>query len=235
MVTLSGQHMKILIIEDEADLSQSICDYLANEGQYVCERAADFTSAMDKIDLYDYACIVLDIGLPGGSGLDLLAAIKKLNKADGVLIVSARNAPEDRVYGLKAGADDYLAKPFYLPELAARVAAIIRRKSFEGKNVIIFDKLVLDLNEKKVTVGDVALDLTRKEYDLLLYFVSNKNKVIPKHAIAEHLWGDDMDIAGSYDFIYTHIKNLRKKLVAAGADEYIKSVYGMGYKFSPFS
>ena len=136
------------------------------------------------------------------------------------------------MFGLKAGADDYLTKPFHLSELAARVAAIIRRKSFEGKNVINFDALEIDLNRKEVTVNHESLDLTRKEYELLLYFLSNKNKVITKNAIAIHLWGDNMDIAGNYDFIYTHIKNLRKKLVQAGAEDYIQSVYGMGYKFS---
>src|SRR5438309_8668060 len=209
--------MKILIIEDEKELSQSMCDYLANEEQFICEKAFDFRTAMEKISLYDYACIILDIGLPDGNGLEILSALKKDNKIDGVLIVSAKNSLDDKVSGLKAGADDYLTKPFYLPELAARVTAIIRRKSFEGKNVITLDNLTIDLNEKTVRIGDHPIELTRKEFELLLYFISNKNKVIPKAAIAEHLWGDDMDTAGSYDFIYTHIKNLRKKLEAANA------------------
>lgn len=223
--------MKILVVEDEKDLSQSICDYLANEQQFICEHAYDYDSALEKIALYDYACIVLDIGLPGGSGLDVLAELKAEGKLDGVLIVSAKDSLDDKITGLKAGADDYLTKPFYLPELAARVEAIIRRKSFEGRNLIVVDELLVDINEKLVKVRDREIELTRKEYELLLYFLSNKNKVIPKHAIAEHLWGDDMDIAGSYDFLYTHIKNLRKKLMQAGGQDRIKSVYGMGYKF----
>lgn len=223
--------MKILIVEDEKELSKSICDYLAGE-QFKCEQAFDYRSAVEKISVYDYACVVLDIGLPGGSGLDILKELKTWNKLDGVLIISAKNAIDDKVFGLNAGADDYLTKPFHLSELAARIAAIIRRKSFEGMNIIRFDVLEMDLNQKELKVNEARVELTRKEYELLLYFLSNRNKVITKNAIAMHLWGDDMDMAGNYDFIYTHIKNLRKKLVQAGAGEYIKSVYGMGYKFS---
>lgn len=223
--------MKILIVEDEKELSQSICAYLANE-QFICEQAFDFKTAFEKISLYEYACVVLDITLPDGSGIDILKELKKESKLDGVLIVSAKNSIDDKVYGLKAGADDYLTKPFHLSELAARVAAIIRRKSFEGSNLIHFDALEIDLNKKELKVNDKQIDLTRKEYDLLLYFISNKNKVITKNAIAIHLWGDSMDMAGNYDFIYTHIKNLRKKLLQEGSPDYIKSVYGMGYKFS---
>lgn len=223
--------MKVLIIEDETALSESISAYLNSE-QYVCETASDFSSAMMKTSQYDYACIILDINLPGGSGLEILKELKKNKKAEGVLIISARNSLDDRLNGLNSGADDYLTKPFHLAELAARVAAIIRRKSFEGNNSLKFEELQLDLFFKTVQVNNKVIDLTRKEYDLLLYFISNKNKVINKGAIAEHLWGDSMDMADSYDFIYTHIKNLRKKLIQAGARDYVKSIYGMGYKFS---
>ena len=223
--------MKVLVIEDEKELSDSICSYLANE-QFVCERTFDFDSSMEKILLYDYACIVLDVNLPGGSGLDILKELKNQNKTDGVLIISARNSLDDKVFALKTGADDYLTKPFHLAELAARVNAIIRRKSFDGKNEISCNELKLDLAEKNVKVHDGPVDLTKKEYELLLYFISNKNRVISKNAIAEHLWGDSMDVADNYDFIYTHIKNLRKKLIQAGAADYIKSIYGMGYKFN---
>ena len=223
--------MKVLIIEDEKALSASIFTYLNSE-QYICEIAADYDSAMTKVGQYDYACIILDINLPGGSGLDILKELKKSHKAEGVLIVSARNSLDDKLNGLHAGADDYLSKPFHLSELAARVAAIIRRKSFDGNNNLKFEELELDVFFKTVKVNDRIVDLTRKEYDLLLYFISNKNKVISKSAIAEHLWGDNMDIADNYDFIYTHIKNLRKKLMQSGAPDYIRSIYGMGYKFS---
>jgi DNA-binding response OmpR family regulator len=223
--------MKILIIEDEKELSGSICSYFASE-QFVCETAFDFHTASEKIALYEYACVILDINLPGGSGLDILKELKQQDKADGVIIISAKNALDDKIFGLKAGADDYLTKPFHMPELGARVAAIIRRKSFGGRNVIVFDDVHINLSAKQVTANNKELDLTKKEYELLLYFVSNKNKVISKAAIAEHLWGDNMDLADNYDFIYTHVKNLRKKIMQAGSPDYIKSVYGMGYKFS---
>lgn len=221
--------LKILIVEDEKDLSEGICTYLKSE-DYICETAPDFKTALAKIDVYDYDCILLDITIPGGNGLDLLRELKANNKMDGVLIISARNSLDDKVEGLTLGADDYLAKPFHLSELSARVAAIIRRKNFDGNTLLKYADITIDTRAKLVTIKNKTFDLTRKEYELLLYFVSNKNRVISKNAIAEHLWGDDME--GNNDFIYTHIKNLRKKLSDAGDADYIKSVYGMGYKFS---
>ncbi len=223
--------MKLLIIEDEKELSDSICAYLNSES-FICETAYDFNMAMEKIALYDYTCIILDITLPGGSGLSILKELKANNKTDGVLVVSARNSVDDKVNGLKTGADDYLAKPFHLSELGARVDAIIRRKTFGGKNIVSIGELSINIPGKIAAVKGKPIELTRMEYDLLLYFTSNKNKVIGKGAIAEHLWGDDMDLAGNYDFLYTHIKNLRKKLVRAGCPDYIKSIYGLGYKFT---
>jgi len=224
--------MKVLIIEDEKELSDSICTYLNNEN-FICEAAYDFNTASEKIHLYDYACIILDITIPYGNGLDILKELKASNKSEGVLIISAKNSLDDKVHGLNLGADDYLTKPFHLPELGARVSAIIRRKSFEGKTVIRLDCLTLNIQDKTLTgTKGILVDLTRKEYELLVYFFANKNRVITKEAIVEHLWGDDIDMAGSYDFIYTHIKNLRKKLIQAGCPDYIKAVYGMGYKFT---
>ena len=222
--------MKILIIEDEKELSDSISKYLSTE-QFTCEAAYDYHTALEKIHLNEYSCIILDITLPNGNGLDLLKELKTMDKAEGVLIVSARNSLDDKITGLNTGADDYLAKPFNLPELGARVSAIIRRKSFGGRNQIKVGELILDLQDKSLTFKEESISLTRKEYELLLYLLSNKNRVVTKEAIVEHLWGDDIDMADTYDFIYSHIKNLRKKMMNAGCPDYIKAVYGMGYKF----
>lgn len=223
--------VKILIIEDEVELVKSIVSYLKEEN-YICESANSFNAAINKIELYDYDCILLDISLPGGTGLEILKQLKANGKTDGVLIISAKNSVDDRVEGLHLGADDYLAKPFHLSELSARVAAIIRRKNFKGHSIISFNEISIDTIAKVTYSNGIALDLTKKEFDLLLYFVTNKGRVISKNAIAEYLWGDEMDMANNYDFIYTHIKNLRKKLLEKGGADYVKSVYGMGYKFS---
>ena len=222
--------MKLLIIEDEKALSDSIVTYM-NDNHFTCETAYDFTSAREKLDLYEYTCIVLDITLPKGSGLQLLRELKEAGKTEGVLIISAKNSLDDKIEGLNRGADDYLTKPFHLAELGARVAAIIRRKTFGGANILQLDKLTLNLQERTVWGGDGPIDLTRKEYEFLVYFSGNKNKVVTKEAIAEHLWGDNIEMADNYDFLYTHIKNLRRKLIQGGCPDYIKAIYGMGYKF----
>lgn len=221
--------MKILIIENEKTLSDSIVTYLKGQ-DYICEVAADFNTAQEKTELYDYDCILLDITLPGGSGLAILKQLRANNKMDGVLIISAKDSLDDKVTGLTLGADDYLSKPFHLSELTARIAAIIRRKQFDGSSIVRFNSIIIDTQAKVATVNNKPLELTKKEFELLLYFVSNKRRVISKNAIAQHLWGDEME--GSLDFIYTHIKNLRKKLMETGDADYIKSIYGMGYKFS---
>lgn len=223
--------MKILIVEDEPGLREGMRDYLTTAGN-VCEAVADFYTAAQKINLYRYDCIVLDITLPGGNGLDVLQSIKQENLPDGVLIVSAKNSLDDRLSGLRLGADDYLTKPFHLSELLARVEAIVRRRSFNGSQFVEFREIKADLEGKQVTIHNSPVRLSKREYHLLLYLIANKGKIISKNAIAEHLWGDDIDMADSFDFIYTHIKNLRKKLVDAGAGDYIHSAYGMGYKFS---
>jgi DNA-binding response OmpR family regulator len=223
--------MKVLIIEDEVELVNSITTYLKEE-DYICEAANDFNSAIIKTELYNYDCILLDIMLPGGTGLEILKQLKVNHKMDGVLIISAKNSVDDRVEGLRMGADDYLAKPFHLSELSARIAAIIRRKTYSGSTIISFNEIAIDTFAKTAKYNDFVLDLTKKEYQLLLYFIANKRRVISKNALAEHLWGDEMDMANNYDFIYTHIKNLRRKLMEKGCPDYLKSIYGMGYKFT---
>lgn len=222
--------MKILIVEDEPDLSASIGTYLSDEN-YKCEYATTFREALEKTDLYQYDCIVLDLMLPGGDGLKILEELKDQNKQDGVIIISARNSLDDKIRGLQIGADDYLAKPFHLPELAARVYSIIRRKKFDNSNIIEQNELRIDVLAKSITVNDQQVNLTRKEFDLLLYFVSNKNKVISKSALAELISGDIADMFDNYDFIYAHIKNLKKKLTEAGYGNYLKTMYGTGYKW----
>ncbi|MCU7614086.1 response regulator transcription factor [Chryseobacterium sp. GMJ5] len=222
--------MKILIIEDETELAESIAAYLSEE-HYLCEFAATFAEAFGKIEQFDYDCIVLDLMLPDGNGLRILEEIKKQNKQDGVIIVSAKNALDDKIMGLQMGADDYLTKPFHLSELMARIYSIIRRKQFGNSNVITQNELEIDLLAKTVSVNSRTIFLTKKEFDLLIYFIGNKNKVISKNTLAEHLSGDFADMLDNYDFVYAHVKNLKKKLYDAGCDHYLKTVYGTGYKW----
>src|SRR4051812_42567256 len=223
--------MKILIIEDEKELVKSIAQFLRQES-YVCEIAYTANEALEKIQLYEYDCILLDISLPDGNGLNILKSLKTGNKSEGVIILTAKNSLEDRVIGLNLGADDYLSKPFFLPELSARVSAIIRRKHFDGSNKIAFHEITIDLLAKSVSVNGREIELTRKEYDLLIFLMANKNRVVSKNAIAEHLSGDNAELLDKFDFLYSHIKNLKKKLAEAGSEDYIKTVYGLGYRFS---
>lgn len=222
--------MKILIIEDEIELAKSISEYLSGES-YLCEFAATFSDAMNKIETFQYDCILLDIMLPGGSGLTILEELKKQNKQDGVIIISAKNALDDKIKGLQLGADDYLTKPFHLSELMARIYSIIRRKQFNNSNIIKQNELQINLLAKTVSINNEAIILTKKEFDLLIYFIGNKNKVISKSTLAEHLSGDFADMLDNHDFVYAHVKNLKKKLYEAGCDHYLKTVYGTGYKW----
>ncbi|HET9277336.1 MAG TPA: response regulator transcription factor [Flavitalea sp.] len=223
--------MKILVIEDEEELCNSIVTYLKGE-QYICEVADTYATALKKIDSFEYDCILLDITLPDGDGLKILGELKNNNKTDGVIIISAKNSIHDRITGLNLGADDYMAKPFHLSELSARIAAVIRRRKFTGHNKIVFNEISIDTVSKEVQVHGTNVELTKKEYQLLLYFIVNKGKVISKNAITQHLWGDDMNANDNADIIYTHVKNLRKKLQEGGSGDYLKAVYGMGYKFT---
>lgn len=223
--------MKVLIIEDEPALQQSIQKYLEHQG-YVCETVGDFVAGMEKVYAFNYDCVVVDIGLPFGSGLDIVKKLKEIESRSGIIIISARNALEDKLKGLELGSDDYLTKPFHLSELNARINAIIRRRNFGGSKIIQFQEIKLDPEAQRVTVNNKAVELTDKEYQLLEYFIANQRRVLTKAAIAEHIWGDEYDQVSNYDFIYTHIKNLRKKLIDAGCEDYIKTVYGTGYRFT---
>lgn len=222
--------MKILIIEDEQALAQSIAAYLTG-AHYLCEFAATFQEAFDKINSYSYDCVLLDLMLPGGNGLKILQELKRQKKQDGVIIISAKDSLEDKIAGLHTGADDYLPKPFHLPELGARIYSVIRRKQFGNNNQIQINELQIDLLAKKITINGKQVPLTKKEFDLLLFLIGNKNRVIAKGALAEHLSGDMADLLDNHDFVYAHIKNLKKKLAEAGCADYIKTAYGMGYKW----
>ncbi len=223
--------MKILIIEDEKDLSKSISTYLTEEG-YVSESSFNYFDAEEKINLHNYDCVLLDIMLPDGNGLDLLQLLKSKKIHTGIIVISAKGSIDDKIKGLDLGADDYISKPFHLSELNARIKSVLRRRNFEGDNEIIVNEIKVIPEQGTAYVNNQEIILTKKELELLIFFLSNINRVITKESIAEHLWGDDMDMANSYDFVYSHIKNLRKKIMEKGGNDYIHTIYGMGYKFT---
>lgn len=218
-------------MEDNADLSASMIQYFARE-RYVYNTAFSCEEALDRLASFDYDIAILDLMLPDGNGLDVLKVIKKEYPHIGILIISAKGSLDDRLKGLDLGADDYITKPFHLSELNARIKAIYRRRHFEGNNEIVFNEIRINPDTLEVTILETPISLTRKEYELLMYFLANKDRLLTKQAIAEHLWGDHMDLQDSFDFVYQHIKNLRKKISAAGGTDYLATLYGMGYKFN---
>ncbi len=222
--------MKILVIEDEAALCETIVAYLEEEG-YRCEQAGTVELGSEKVNLYEYDCMLVDIGLPDGSGLSLIKELKKCHPETGIIIISARNSMDDKISGLDLGADDYLTKPFHLPELNSRIKSLLRRRKFEGKQELVIDKITILPENRQVLINGESLQLTRKEFDLLMFFVSNRGRVLTKESIAEHLWGDFADSSDSFDFVYSHIKNLRRKLLERTGTDYFQNVYGTGYTF----
>ena len=223
--------MKLLIVEDERELSDSIVSFLCRE-DYLCEQDFSFAEAAMKVELYEYDCILLDLMLPGGNGLDVLRKIKSTSPQTGVIIVSAKDSLDDKVAGLKIGADDYLAKPFHLPELSMRIFALLRRKCFTNSNTLQNGPISIDLLGKVVSVGTVTLDLTKTEYELLLFLIENRRRVVSKSALAEHLSGDMADMMNDFNFVYAHIKNLKAKMADVGMADCIKTYYGTGYKWA---
>jgi len=221
--------MKILVIEDEKEMRANMVQSLQKE-LFVVEEAADYFSALEKIGIYQYDCILLDIGLPGGSGLALLEEAKATHHNGGIIIVSAKDSVDDKIAGLNLGADDYLSKPFHMAELHARVKSVVRRKTLNGSTLITLNNLVVNTADRSLQVNDAPLPLNRKEFDVLLYLATNKNRLVTKTALAEHVWGDYIDEVSSFDFVYSQIKNLRKKLKDANAEVEIVAVYGVGYK-----
>lgn len=223
--------MKILVIEDEPEMKDLIKQFLEDEN-YVVEIAGDYQAGLNKIVSYDYDCILLDITLPGGNGLDILQELKKLKKADSVIIISAKDSIEDKVKGLNLGADDYLTKPFHITELNARIKSVIRRKKADGKSLLELENIKINIEERLVLINEESVELNRKEFDILVFFGMNKSRIVSKSAIAENIWGDYIDQTNDFDFIYSQIKNLRKKLRDHNAEIDINSVYGMGYKLT---
>ena len=222
--------MKILIIEDDPSLREIIRTTLEKE-RYIVEEASDFRTAEEKVADYSYDCILLDIMLPGGSGLDLLQTWKKQNKKENIIIISAKDSLEDKVLGLDLGADDYLPKPFHLVELIARVKSVIRRNQRDGAQYIEYGNIRIDPDNYHVYIENQQIEFNRKEYDILYYFIQRPERVVNKMTLAESVWGDHIDQVDNFDFIYAQIKNIRKKLTDAGATAEIKAVYGFGYKF----
>ena len=221
--------MKVLIVEDEPALRELIQLSLEKE-RYVVETADGFNTALYKIEDYEYDCILLDIMLPDGSGLDLLEKLKAMHKRENVIIISAKDSLEDKVLGLELGADDYLSKPFHLVELNARIKSVIRRHQNKGEINICQGNVRIEPDKFRVFVENQELELNRKEYDILLYFMNRPGRLINKNTLAESVWGDHIDQVDNFDFIYAQIKNLRKKLKDSGANIELKTVYGFGYK-----
>ena len=223
--------MKILVIEDNLELLYDIKGFLEEEGN-ICEVAPNYRAALGKIGFFPYDILVVDITLPDGSGLDIIRVVKKENIDVGIIVISAKNAVGDRIYGLEIGADDYLTKPFYLAELNARIKALYRRKVYSGNREIAFNEIKIRPESHEVLVNDQLLALTKKEFDIIHFFVVNRHRLLTKEAIAEHLWGDDIEMADSYKFLYTHLANLRKKIAELDGNDYIRSIYSVGYKFT---
>ena len=222
--------MKVLIVEDEQELSNNMVTYLSSN-DFLCEQAFTYNEAYEKICSYKYSCILLDLNLPDGDGLKLLEEIKKLKIDSSIIIISARGALDDKIRGLTKGADDYLAKPFSLAELSIRIYALLRRQLKTSTNIVETNNLTIDLLAKQVVADENTITLTKSEYNLLLFLIANKNRVISKNAIAEHLSGDMADMFDSHNFVYAHIKNLKSKLTKHNCDASIKTVYGTGYQW----
>ncbi len=223
--------MKILIVEDDADLREILSRSLQKE-RCLVETAATVREARSKAGVYEYDCILLDVMLPDGSGLDVLRYLQGLPRPVPVIIISAKDSIDDKVKGLELGADDYLPKPFHLAELYARVKSVIRRRNGIRNTKVQYGNVTLDTATFEVLVDDKNVEVSRKEYDILAYFMARPGRLVAKQTLAEGVWGDYIDMADSFDFIYAQMKNVRKKLKNAGARVEIQTVYGLGYKLT---
>jgi len=222
--------MKLLLVEDEALIRESVQEFLIGEG-FLCEATDTFSKASLKLDLYEYDVILIDVTLPDGNGLNLVKQVKLSHPKTGIIVISARNSLDDKISGLDLGADDYLTKPFHLPELNSRIKALLRRRWFQGSEEIVAGLLRINPEKRQLIINNQVVDLTRKEFDLILFLATNPNRVLTKETIAEHLLGDNSDLMENFDFIYTHMNNLRRKLANEGVKDLVKTIYGVGYKF----
>lgn len=221
--------MKILVVEDNLKLLEAIAEAMSAE-KFLCITTDRFDDAHEKLFLYTYDILVVDINLPGGSGLDLIRAIKAHDPATGIIVISARDSLDNKIEGLELGADDYITKPFAMAELIARIKSLLRRRNFSGSDTVTLGRITIAPNTREAWVADNKVEFTKSEFDILLFFISNPGRVLTRESIAEHIWGDNMDLADSFDFIYSHIKNIRRKITGNGVRDPIKAVYGIGYK-----
>jgi len=223
--------MNVLIVEDEKSLAAEIAEFLKSEN-FLCDIAYTGTDASEKIAVNLYDFILLDLGLPDYEGLDLIREARKNNSEASFIIITARGAVEDKVKGLDLGADDYLAKPFALIELLSRINAVARRKFNVTDPEIRLGDFIMNIQSRKMFFSNKEVDLTKKEYDLLQYLVLNMNKVLARHQLYEHIWGNILDDQYDSNFIDVHIKNLRKKLNFHAPTPWLETVRGVGYRIS---
>ncbi|WP_313383755.1 response regulator transcription factor [Chishuiella sp.] len=224
--------MKIILVEDHKELASNIINFLQQEN-YICEWAPNLSQARDMLSMFEYDCVLLDITLPDGTGITLLNEIKSLYTSTKVIIISAQNSLDYKILGLDSGADDYITKPFPLPELHSRIKAVMRRGNIDtAEELLVFNEIMINMHSMECKIGETIINLTKKEINLLIYFINNKNRVLSRQAIAIHLWGDYTYNLDNVDFIYQHLKNLRRKISESGGNDYVKTIYGLGYKWS---
>ncbi|HRH69851.1 MAG TPA: response regulator transcription factor [Flavobacteriales bacterium] len=222
--------MNVLIVEDERSLADDMKAYLDGSGTR-CAIAGSVRDALDRILDNPFDCVVLDLNLPDGNGLDVLRELKRMGRTDGVVIVSAKDALDDRLEGLRIGADDYIVKPFHLAELAVRIQATVRRAHFAGHDRLHFDELEIDLPAHTAIVHGVPVPLTPTEFRLLRLLTASRDRVLPRSVISDHLAGDTDDDRAQ-ELVYAHMKNLKRKLSEAGCADRIRTVHGVGYRFT---
>lgn len=223
--------MNLLIVEDNKELATELKEFLVHSG-YICKIAPTCKKALDEVNSNDYDIMLLDLGLPDGSGFDVLKSVRKNQLKMAVIVVTAHGELDDKINGLQLGADDYLTKPFALTELQARLFAIVRRLGGFTQNELTLYGFKLQLQDYKVTYEEDPIKLTKKEFDIFQYLVLNKNRVITRMQIIEHVWGDILEVTSDSNFIDVHVRNLRKKLEKHATIEWFETVRNVGYRIN---